>query len=147
VGFLRYPANIEIGGDVIVKEGVRLCPAQPNALIKIGDNTSVGYHTFAFATTSIVVGNNCLIAPFCYLVDSNHGIRRQALIRDQEMVASPIVIEDDVWLGTGVTVLKGVRIGQGAVIGAGCVIAHDVAAYDVVRAPEPTLVGTRELRT
>ena len=38
----------------------------------------------------------------------------------------PIIIEEDAWLGTGVTVLSGVTIGRGAVVAAGSVVARDI---------------------
>jgi maltose O-acetyltransferase len=40
--------------------------------------------------------------------------------------STPIVIEDDVWISFGVTILKGVRIGAGSVIGAGAIVVDDV---------------------
>ena len=43
-----------------------------------------------------------------------------------------IVVEDDVWIGHGVTVLSGVRIGQGAVIGAESLVTKDVPPYTIV---------------
>ena len=43
-----------------------------------------------------------------------------------------IVIEDDVWIGSSVTVLSGVRIGQGAILGAGAVVTKDVPPYAIV---------------
>src|SRR6185436_13530444 len=39
---------------------------------------------------------------------------------------SPVVIEDDVWVGIGAIILKGVRIGRGARIGAGAVVTSNV---------------------
>ena len=36
------------------------------------------------------------------------------------------MLEDDVWLGTGVTVLAGVTIGRGTVVGAGSVVTRDL---------------------
>jgi len=42
--------------------------------------------------------------------------------------AEPIVIEEDCWLGTNVTVCGGVTIGKGTVIGAGSVVTKDVPA-------------------
>jgi acetyltransferase-like isoleucine patch superfamily enzyme len=44
----------------------------------------------------------------------------------------PIIVEDDVWLGVGVTVLSGVRIGKGSVVGAGAVVTHDVPEGAIV---------------
>ena len=45
---------------------------------------------------------------------------------------APIVIEDDVWIGTGSIILPGVKIGKGAVVAAGSVVTKDVEAFTVV---------------
>ena len=42
------------------------------------------------------------------------------------------MLEDDVWIGYGVTILSGVRIRQGAVVGAGSLVVHDVEPYAIV---------------
>lgn len=42
-----------------------------------------------------------------------------------------IIIEDDVWIGHGATVLSGVHIGQGAVIAAESIVAKDVPPYAI----------------
>jgi acetyltransferase-like isoleucine patch superfamily enzyme len=44
------------------------------------------------------------------------------------VIARPVVIEDDVWIGIGAIILKGVHIGRGARIGAGAVVTKDVPA-------------------
>ena len=43
-----------------------------------------------------------------------------------------IIVEDDVWIGYGETVLDGVKIGRGAVVAAGAVVAKDVEPYTIV---------------
>ena len=43
-----------------------------------------------------------------------------------------IIIEDDVWIGTGAKICSGVKIGQGAIIAAGAVVTKDVEPYIVV---------------
>lgn len=43
-----------------------------------------------------------------------------------------IVIDDDVWIGYGVTIMSGVHIGQGAVVAAGAVVTKDVPPYAIV---------------
>ena len=43
-----------------------------------------------------------------------------------------IVVDDDVWIGYGATILSGVHIGQGAIVAAGAVVAKDVPPYAVV---------------
>lgn len=132
VRFMRHPERIALGANVIVKEGARLCATNPGASIRIGEWTSIGYHTFLFASNRIEIGANCMIAPFCYLVDANHGIRAGELMRQQPLSTAPIVIEDDVWIGAGVTILKGVHVGRGAVLGAGAVIRGDVPENAII---------------
>ena len=43
-----------------------------------------------------------------------------------------IVLEDDVWIGIGATILSGVRIGQGAIVASGAVVNKDVPPYAIV---------------
>ena len=43
-----------------------------------------------------------------------------------------IIVDDDVWIGYGATILSGVHIGQGAVIAAGAVVTKDVPPYAIV---------------
>lgn len=43
-----------------------------------------------------------------------------------------IVIDDDVWIGYGATIMSGVHVGQGAIIAAGSVVTKDVAPYSIV---------------
>ena len=144
VMFLRHPERVSLGDHVIVKEGARICPTHALASISIGDWTTVGHHTFMFASASIAIGSHCLIAPFCYLIDANHGIARHALIREQPLTASRIHIEDDVWLGLGVAVLKGVHIGRGAVVAAHAVVTSDVPDYAIVGGTPARVIGHRE---
>lgn len=143
VRFLRHPENIRLGAQVIVKEGARLCTTNPEATLSIGDWTTIGYHTYIFANRGVSIGRDCLIAPFCYIVDTYHGFRDGELIRKQPMSSAPVVIEDDVWIGTGVRVFRGVTIGRGAVIGAGSIISSDVPPNAIVHSPEPKVTGYR----
>lgn len=144
VRLLRHPGNVHIGARVMLKEGVRICPAQPDAIIRVGENTTVGYHTFLFASAGISIGTDCLIAPFCYLVDANHGVATGIPIRKQDMKASSIAIGDGVWLGAKVTVLPGVTIGSGAVIAAGAVVLEDVPDNAIAAGMPAVVKGYRK---
>jgi acetyltransferase-like isoleucine patch superfamily enzyme len=75
----------------------------------------------------IRIGSGVMIGPNCALYSYNHGIAPDQPIRKQPLESNgPIVIDDEAWLGVGVTVLSGVRIGKGAVIGAGSLVATDI---------------------
>ncbi|HXU83131.1 MAG TPA: DapH/DapD/GlmU-related protein [Polyangia bacterium] len=82
------------------------------------------------------IGNRVSIATNVTLVaDSNPNNSRlgaEPYVKDHLVKQGPVVIEDDVWLGTNVVVLPGVRVGRGAVVGAGAVVTRDVSPFTVV---------------
>lgn len=131
VELLRFPGNISIADNVVIKEGARICACNADAIIKIGRNTTIGYHNFIFASESIEIGDDCLIAPFVYIVDSNHQTRLGVPINQQENVTAPIIIGNDVWISSNVTILKGVTIGNGAVIAANSVVNTNIGANEI----------------
>lgn len=102
--------------------------------ISIGERTYVGeYNNLRSGGGRIAIGADCLISQFCTLVATNHGIERDRVIVTQanQSDAVDVVLEDDVWLGAGTTVLPGVVIGRGAVIGAGAVVTRPVPANEI----------------
>lgn len=144
VEFLRFPQNIKIADNVVVKEGARICSCNEHAAISIGQRTTVGYHTFLFASEKISIGSDCLIAPFVYLVDSDHGIDRNKKINEQPNKTAPISIGNDVWLASNVTVLKGVTIGDGAVVAANSLVKNDIPPYEIWGGTPAKKIGERE---
>ncbi len=143
VEILRFLANISIADQSAIKEGARICACNANATIQIGKNTTIGYFTFVFSSERIVIGDNCLIAPFVYIVDSDHGIERKTLINQQPNMTAPIEIRDDVWIATGAKILKGVTIEEGAVIAAGAVVKEHVGPYQIVGGVPAKILGER----
>lgn len=143
VEFMRFPKNIFIGNEVIIKEGAKLCSCNRNALINIGERTTIGYHTFIFSSKSIYIGADCLIAPFVYIVDSNHQIKRGKKINQQQNDTLPITIGNDVWIASNVTILKGVNIGEGAVIAANSVVNTNIESYAIFGGTPAKKIGER----
>jgi acetyltransferase-like isoleucine patch superfamily enzyme len=112
-----------------------------DGVIEIGDGTYVAGAVLV-AARRIVVGARCLLAGGVTIADSDfHPLGPAERLADTvalspvgdrarrpSVAASPIVIEDDVWIGWNATVLKGVRIGAGAVVEPGSVVTRDVPA-------------------
>lgn len=127
----RFPRNISVDNHAVLKEGSRICACNETAEISIGKNTTVGFHTFIFASEKITIGNDCLIAPFTYIVDSDHSAEKGKLINQQPNITSPVFIGNDVWIGTGAKILKGTTIEDGAVIAAGAVVSGNVKSNEI----------------
>lgn len=144
VALMRYPQLIRIGDQVVLKEGARICPCNEQASVSIGDRTTVGYHTYIFASEQITIGQDCLIAPFVYIVDSDHSIDRDLPINQQPNLTAPVSIEDDVWIATGAKILRGVTVHTGAIIAAGAIVNQDVPPYTIVGGIPAKPIGERQ---
>lgn len=128
------PSLVKICDNVVIEEGVKLITSSLSDLdtvINIGKNSFIGRYTTISAKELVSIGENVLIAPFCYISSGNHGMDRKSPMRDQPVNYDQIIIEDDVWLGNGVTVLPRVRIGTGAVVGAGSVVTKCIPPFAV----------------
>lgn len=77
----------------------------------------------------IYIGDKVLIGHHATIVTLNHGF---APADRHDLIPSPVVIGDNVWLGSNVTILPGVTIGDNAVVAAGAVVTKDVPANTVV---------------
>jgi acetyltransferase-like isoleucine patch superfamily enzyme len=121
------------GGSVELGEGVNLhydtcIQTGQGGSLKIGPDSHIQPRCqFSAYKAPIVIGRGVQIAPNCAFYPYDHSIAPGELIKNQPLqTKGGIVIDDDAWLGFGVTVLDGVRIGKGAVIGAGAVVTKDV---------------------
>lgn len=104
---------------------------RPPLFVDFGSNISIGARSFinynltALDVAAITIGEDCQIGPNVQILTPTHPLdadERRAKIE----AAEPIVIEDNVWLGGGVTVLPGVTIGHDSVVGAGSVVTKDI---------------------
>lgn len=105
--------------------------------ITIGDGCLMSPGSRISASDSITLGNGVMLAHGAYITDSDwHGLYDR-IDRDPEV--TPVVLEDNVWVGDRATVLKGVTIGENSVVAAGAIVTRDVPA-DVVVAGNPARV-------
>jgi maltose O-acetyltransferase len=131
----RNPWDIVIEDNVGLDDRVVLLTTGDRTKVPrlvIGAGTYVNRSTMFDVSEAIKVGRNCLIGPFCYITDHDHGTEMAGTIAEQPLVGSPVWIGDNVWVGAGAIILKGVTIGNGAVIAAGAVVTRDVGTYETV---------------
>jgi len=99
----------------------------------IGDNVGIGWRTSISVGKTISIGNNVRIAGDCLLAGyPGHpfNAKLRALGRPEEdSQVGDIVLEDDVWLATGVKVMPNVTIGRGTIVAAGSVVTKDLPSF------------------
>lgn len=98
--------------------------------VAIGSSTRIGIGNTVIGPVS--VGDNVITAQNVVLSGLNHNYRDPDVpIRRQGVTTSPIVIEDDVWIGANSTVTAGVTIGRHSVVAGGSVVVKSVPPYSV----------------
>lgn len=141
---LKDKSKLCIGNESRIQGELMVYPNNGN--ITLGEYCYVGVSTRIWSAKSIVIGDRVLISHGVNIHDFNShpssssrrhlqeiGIFENGHTGDLNDVPSArIIIEDDVWIGFGSTILKGVRIGRGSIVGANTVVTHDVPEYSVV---------------
>jgi len=109
--------------------GTTQISAGPMATIEIGENTFINSGSIITARKRIKIGKNCHIANQVIIMDDDfHAVNE----RNLSSAKKDIIIADNVWIATRVTILKGVNIGEGAVVAAGAVVTKDVPPFTLV---------------
>ncbi|MBR8296296.1 sugar O-acetyltransferase [Burkholderia cenocepacia] len=117
-----------------VDDGFMLIPpfhATGGAGMKLGRNVFVNQNCTFYDLGGLEIGDDVMIGPNVSLITSGHPVEPSR--RRDGVVAKPIVIERNVWIGAGATIIGGVTIGENAVVAAAAVVTRDV--------PPNTLVG------
>lgn len=106
--------------------------------ISVGDDVAISSGaTFSATESAITIGNKVMFGPNVTIMGGNHNTshigRFMFDVHDKGPVDDvPVIIEDDVWVGTGAIILKGVRIGRGSIVAAGALVLRDVPPYSIV---------------
>jgi acetyltransferase-like isoleucine patch superfamily enzyme len=146
--FSGGPATIQVGANSHVRG--RLLTYGHGGRIRIGEWCYIGLRTEIWAMESIEIGDRVLIAHDCNIHDGTahsadpverHEHYRHIIQKGHPTTkagipgvsSAPVIIEDDVWISFGVTILRGVRIGRGSIIAAGSVVTQDVPPGVVYR--------------
>lgn len=131
------PNGIEIGAGTLVMHGSVLHVYNfrdiPHSGICIGHDSLIGEYNVLRGQGGIAIGNRVYTSPMVQMLAVNHVFDDPELpFIEQGITARGIVIEDDVWIGSGAILTDGMRIGRGSVVAAGAVVTSDVPAHTVV---------------
>ncbi len=145
-GLVLYEDIPKVFGNLMIELGQRVtlsgsqvwfaCGDETPKLLKIGDDSYIGFAVELFSGSEIVIGKHVLIANHV-LLNGYDGhpldpIERAAGRRPGPDGYGAIHIEDYAWIGSKAIILKSVRIGRGAVVASGAVVTKDVPDLTVV---------------
>ena len=116
-----------------VDDGFLLIPpfyATGGADTRIGRNVFINQNCTFYDLGGLDIADDVLIGPNVSLITSGHPLEPSQ--RRAFTTAKPIVIERNVWIAAGATVIGGVTVGENAVVAAGSVVTRDVPANTLV---------------
>jgi acetyltransferase-like isoleucine patch superfamily enzyme len=104
--------------------------------IRVGRNVFINQNCTMYDLGGIDIADDVMIGPNVNIITSGHPI--EPARRRDGVTAKPVVIERNVWIAAGVTIIGGVTVGENSVVAAGSVVTKDV--------PPNTLVGGNPAR-
>jgi acetyltransferase-like isoleucine patch superfamily enzyme len=120
--FRSAPWSNQVG----ISRSCALSTLAEGAILEVGDGAGLS-GTVLGAAARITIGSRVLCGANCTITDTDwHPVASEGRRARAPGEASPVVVEDDVWLCLGVTVLRGVTIGAGTVVAAGSVVTRSL---------------------
>lgn len=125
---IRWPW-VKYKGFVRVRHHTRF---EKGMKVELGDRVQFGaYNEIA---CDLLIGNQVLLGSRVAFVGRNdHTFHTPGISiwKGPRGICEAVVVEDDVWIGTGSVILSGVTIGKGAVVAAGSVVTCDIPSCEV----------------
>lgn len=121
--------KVEIGDNVVIMMG---------AVVNIGSIIGKG----TMIDMNAVLGGRAVVGDYCHI---GAGAVLAGVIEPPS--ASPVIIEDQVYIGANAVVIEGVRIGKGSVVAAGSVVTKDVAPHTVVGGTPARVLKDKDQQT
>jgi len=121
--------QFRLGRYSVIESGACINNAVGDVII--GDYTRVGLHNTIIGPVNI--GHHVNLAQGITVTALNHNFEdSEKRIDEQGVSTTPVVIEDDVWIGANAVILPGVRVGTHSVVAAGAVVTKDVPSHSIV---------------
>lgn len=129
----RDPKVGELTGELLGKPLEEHSTIVPPFQIDNGRRVRIGKRVFinngleVMSLGGVTIDEGAMLGPEVAILTVNHE-----LANHRHLIAKPVHIERDAWIGARATILPGITVGEGAVV-AGCsVVTHDVPPYTVV---------------
>lgn len=120
-----------IGENVDIETGLIFHNCRNYKNLFVGDNSHIGKNCFFDLRDKVLIGNNVVISMKCSFI-THMDVGRSNLSKKYPSDFSPVIIEENAYIGLNSIVLKGVIIGKCVVVAAGSVVNKSVPDSFVV---------------
>ena len=134
--------SISLGDKVSVQENTLISANRGHVVI--GNNSWVGPNSVIYGNGGVDIGEHVMVASHCVINTVSHNFSStDAPMNEQGISIDPVIIEDDVWIGSGAVILQGVCIGRGSIIGAGAVVTRSIPPFSIALGVPARVTGNR----
>lgn len=95
--------------------------------LTVGDHSWLGEGTWIDNLETVKIGSHCCISQEAYLCAGSHDWSKSTF----NLIAKPIIFEDNVWIGARATVAPGVTAGNGSVLSLGSVANGNLEPWSI----------------
>jgi len=114
---IRENGLIHLSESCVIEENCRVIAARDGTL-SVKKNTNIGCATHLISGGKVIIGENTLVSPFCYISSSKIKTKKNINLLDQDYEHGEIIVGDDVLIGRLSTIVSGANIENGSIIGA-----------------------------
>jgi acetyltransferase-like isoleucine patch superfamily enzyme len=154
-GRVRLGARVRIriarGGQLLVRGSLHAdrdaeIVVDAAATLELGDNVYIGHGSTIACASRITIGRDTLVGDIVSIRDMNHRRQPGVALRNSGIESAPIVIGENCWLGSKVTVVPGVTLGNDVTVGANAVVTRDFPAGVTIAGVPARVIGQAKPR-
>ncbi|MBU2927579.1 acyltransferase [Winogradskyella psychrotolerans] len=133
--FKSYKGYFKVHADVDFGSGIN---------VEIGNNSSL--NRGAWIGNDTVIGDDVMMGPEVSILSGSHNFDRTDIPMTQQGAPPrlPVIIGNDVWIGTRTIILPGVKIGSHSIIGSGSIVTKDVPDWAIYAGNPAKLIKYRK---
>ncbi len=136
---IRYPARIILGSRTAIGRGTEFESEFADAECRIGTDSQINRGALLDFSGSLHIGDRVVVSEHAVVYTHSHGNDPKS-----KPMKTPLVIEDDVWIGANARIMEGVgRIGRGALVASCAVVTKEVPAGTIVAGVPARVIGQR----
>lgn len=137
MSFFLKRAMGSCGNSVMLKPSSSIFKGIEN--FHFSNDIRIARNAMIYSTNAkLFIGPKVGIAPYLKIVTGNHRVDEVGVFmfdsksEKRSEDDKDVILEGDLWIGAGVTILSGVRIGRGSVIAAGSVVNKSFPPYSII---------------
>lgn len=124
--------------------------ARVNGFSRFNERTRLGLNfntngLIVYGAGSVTIGNNFHSGSNVKIYTSSHNYNGTMAPYDRSLIHYEVVIDDQVWLGSDVTIVGNVRIGEGAIVQVGSVVSSDIPKFSIAGGNPARVFKSRDI--